>query len=96
MKQLVLLSLLFTIVLAKSVLPLKKYEQLFKRSVGNDAAQKAVMDKIVGGSAAMPGEIPWQASVKTLMLEDNLWTFSHFCGATIISEYWLLSAAHCF
>ena len=44
-------------------------------------------DRIVGGQDA-PSPIPWQVSVQT-----GYW---HFCGATILDESTLLSAAHCF
>ena len=42
---------------------------------------------IVGGQIAT-SPIPWQVSVQ----RDG----SHICGATIIDEYTLLSASHCF
>uniref|UniRef100_A0A8C8STT1 Peptidase S1 domain-containing protein n=1 Tax=Pelusios castaneus TaxID=367368 RepID=A0A8C8STT1_9SAUR len=45
--------------------------------------------KIVGGSGATRGEWPWQASLWLRRKE-------HKCGAVLIADKWLLSAAHCF
>ncbi|KAM6178247.1 coagulation factor X [Rhynchocyon petersi] len=44
--------------------------------------------RIVGGTNCKEGECPWQA---LLINEDN----EGFCGGTILSEYYILTAAHC-
>lgn len=43
---------------------------------------------IASGNDAAPGQFPYQVG---LYREGR-----HFCGGSIISQYWILSAAHCF
>uniref|UniRef100_A0A4W3KHM1 Chymotrypsinogen 2-like n=1 Tax=Callorhinchus milii TaxID=7868 RepID=A0A4W3KHM1_CALMI len=44
--------------------------------------------RIVNGEEAVSGSWPWQVS-----LQD--YTGFHFCGGSLISEYWVVTAAHC-
>ncbi|NWU95995.1 CTRL protease, partial [Upupa epops] len=45
-------------------------------------------ERIINGQNAMPGSWPWQVSLQTR-------TGSHFCGGSLINEYWVVTAAHC-
>ncbi|XP_053370403.1 serine protease 27-like [Clarias gariepinus] len=53
-----------------------------------ECGQPALNTKIVGGTDAAPGSWPWQVSFQT--------QGHHFCGGSLISQDWILSAAHCF
>ncbi|XP_053503819.1 chymotrypsin-like protease CTRL-1 [Ictalurus furcatus] len=45
-------------------------------------------NKIVNGENAVSGSWPWQVS-----LQDT--TGFHFCGGSLINQYWVVTAAHC-
>jgi secreted trypsin-like serine protease len=47
----------------------------------------AVNPMIIGGSPTKRGKFPWQVA-----LYDNTW---FFCGGSLISNQWVLTAAHC-
>jgi secreted trypsin-like serine protease len=49
--------------------------------------------KIIGGRPAAPNEYPWQASLVVSWIADA--SQAHFCGASILNNQWIVTAAHC-
>ncbi|XP_034484442.1 tryptase beta-2 [Drosophila innubila] len=49
--------------------------------------------RIIAGASTHEGQFPWQASLE--LLHPSLGFLGHWCGAVLIHQYWILSAAHC-
>ena len=52
---------------------------------------RAVGSRIVGGTNANPGAWPWQVTMD--YTEHNA---PHWCGGSIVTPHWIVTAAHCF
>ncbi|KAJ8669689.1 hypothetical protein QAD02_000948 [Eretmocerus hayati] len=50
-------------------------------------------NRIVGGHDATPGQFPHQISMQVAF--PPLIPVQHFCGGSILSDRWILTAAHC-
>jgi secreted trypsin-like serine protease len=55
--------------------------------------EKRVQKRVIGGDYAPPEKFPWAISLRGDVHAEEA---SAVCGATLISDTWLLSAAHCF
>ena len=47
--------------------------------------------KIVGGTDAQPGSWPWHVLLDNKAFQGPVW-----CGGSILDQYWVVTAAHCF
>uniref|UniRef100_A0A3Q2PXE5 Peptidase S1 domain-containing protein n=1 Tax=Fundulus heteroclitus TaxID=8078 RepID=A0A3Q2PXE5_FUNHE len=59
----------------------------FLMATAQICGQPSLNTRIVGGEDAPPGSWPWQVS-----LHD----YNHICGGSLITDQWVLTAAHCY
>lgn len=52
-------------------------------------------DRIIGGATARPGQFPYMVSQHGRVQVGNTWVNRHRCGGSIISNRWVVTAAHC-
>jgi secreted trypsin-like serine protease len=72
-------------------------DDALKGSPGYEEAVRKYLAKerpmIIGGERAPIGAYPWQVSVGVSWIADPY--SAHFCGGSILSERWIITAAHC-
>lgn len=53
--------------------------------------------RVIGGNDARLGDSPWSASLQALVSRPGTGgvEYRHYCGGTIVSEWYILTAAHC-
>lgn len=63
--------------------------------IGSSTSFQLEGDRIIDGQTAKPGQFPYQVSLRVPYLVGHDIAYAHYCGGSIISNRWILSAAHC-
>lgn len=62
----------------------------------NHIEEEITQERIIGGKIANRGQFPYQVSLRVIARTENrTLTYRHRCGGSIISERWIITAAHC-
>lgn len=52
-------------------------------------------NRIIGGSTAEPNQFPHIVSLRGRRVLNDIVVFRHRCGGSILSDRWIITAAHC-
>lgn len=78
-------KLLLSLLLVNSILTISSTSEKFQ-----------IKPRIINGQKARTAQFPYIASLREKKKLNDLTFFEDFCGAGLISDYWVISAAHCF
>lgn len=59
------------------------------------AERRQVNTKVVGGVLEVTDKAPYQVSLQVVVERKNATRFHHFCGGSILTPTYILTAAHC-
>lgn len=59
------------------------------------AEPRLINTKIVGGVLDVTEKAPYQVSLQVIVQRQNATRFHHFCGGSILTPSFILTAAHC-
>lgn len=79
--------LMTTSVGASAALASHPYDEAIARHARHETS------KIIGGVEAVDGSLPWQVSLGVARISDT--RAAHFCGGSVVSATWIVTAAHC-